>query len=262
MSDSLIIETISSISGGHPLQSLDVLRPASSDTSTFSRWVIFIHGGAWRDPNNTSKDGHPLLTSILSTTTTTTTISPPFGCASLNYRLSPDVTHPAHLDDCISALRLLHEQYGMQEYILVGHSAGATLAFQIAHALSPSQKGPSGTLKAIVCTEGLYDLGDLCTEYPDYTSFVESAFSSIRAASIASPVNLLEGVEKEGVEVVLVQSMDDELLSPWQTGLMEERLERRGWRVEVRGAAGKHDDVFIGPEVVEVTREMIEKVWS
>ncbi|ODQ54800.1 alpha/beta-hydrolase [Saitoella complicata NRRL Y-17804] len=260
MSESPIIETISSVPGGHPFQSLDILRPASFDSSTVSRWVIFIHGGAWRDPNNTSKDGHPLLTSLLSTTTTTT--SPPFGCASLNYRLSPDVTHPAHLDDCISALRLLHEQYGMQEYILVGHSAGATLAFQIAHALSPSQKGDLGTLKSLICTEGLYDLADLCTEYPDYTSFVESAFDSVRAASVASPVNLLEGVEKEGVEVVLVQSMEDELLSPWQTGLMEERLERRGWSVEVRGAAGKHDEVFVGPEVVEVAREVIEKVWS
>ena len=121
---------ISYINDGNPLHTLELY-----NTPQDGLWVIFIHGGAWlhvlfyivpnnrRDPRQTSHDGDPLLNYLRGTDL-------PLTLASVNYRLSPAVRHPSHQEDVIAALTYLKEQYGMKEYILVGHSAGATLAFQ------------------------------------------------------------------------------------------------------------------------------------
>jgi kynurenine formamidase len=97
------------------------------------------------------------------------------GFASLNYRLSTpppllpqfaefmepenparNVKHPAHLNDVIAAFSYLQRTYEFgNNYILVGHSCGATLTFQI-----PNGNGfvpPAGVLGV----EGIYYLGRL-----------------------------------------------------------------------------------------------------
>ena len=70
------------------------------------------------------------------------------GFASINYRLSPyldhpqnpstaddparNAKHPDHVVDVSKALAFLENKYNISSgYLLVGHSAGATLAFQI-----------------------------------------------------------------------------------------------------------------------------------
>ncbi|KAL2393296.1 hypothetical protein ABEF93_002817 [Exophiala dermatitidis] len=116
--------------------------------------------------------------------------------------------HPDHLDDICSALALLHETYGLTEdnYMLVGHSCGATLAFQALQRLCSStspfeslfSQPPSTSSRssstppppppppptAIVGLAGIYDLRLLLdnhrdTPYSDiYASFLEGAFGS------------------------------------------------------------------------------------
>ncbi|EHY57478.1 hypothetical protein HRR90_001333 [Exophiala dermatitidis] len=130
-----------------------------------------------------------------------------------------DARHPDHLDDICSALALLHETYGLTEdnYMLVGHSCGATLAFQALQRLclspstspsdslspSPSTQPPSTSTNtgppphnksplplpvppptAIVGLAGIYDLRLLLDNHSDtpysdiYASFLEGAFGS------------------------------------------------------------------------------------
>jgi kynurenine formamidase len=118
-----------------------------------------------RDPRQASHDGDPLLKYLRGTDL-------PLTLASVNYRLSPAVRYPSHQEDVIASLTYLKQQYGMKEYILVGHSAGAAVAFQSAQV--------SGCL-GIIGVEGIYDLQELVNEYPEYEDFVEQAFGKDKA---------------------------------------------------------------------------------
>ncbi|KAF8853693.1 hypothetical protein BDZ45DRAFT_677499 [Acephala macrosclerotiorum] len=116
------------------------------------------------------------------------------GFASLNYRLSTPhplprfaqftetgsaaryVKHPEHLNDVVAALHFLQERFGMgRNSILVGHSRGATLAFQILNQVGIE------TPAAVLGVEGIYDLGKLRDDHaniPMYQYFLESAFGT------------------------------------------------------------------------------------
>ncbi|RPB28420.1 alpha/beta-hydrolase, partial [Terfezia boudieri ATCC MYA-4762] len=156
----------------HPFHTLDVWYPNPTDKAL---WAIFIHGGAWCDPTQIKTQGHAILTHLLSR-------FPLLNAASIDYRLSPHpthaavgetVNHPAHLEDVRAALKFLNDTYQMRNYILIGHSAGATLCFQILGSGTPC----TGLLpKAVIGLAGIYDLRGLVEEYPDYRGFVEGAF--------------------------------------------------------------------------------------
>jgi len=166
----------------------------------------------------------------------------PINAASLNYRLSSahpsSIRHPDHIDDVRSALAHLRENYGMREHALIGHSAGATLAFQ-ALAASSRQFHPP---RAVFGVEGIYDLAALVAEYPDYRGFVEGAFGDRELAW--PPPLALAGYA--GL-VVLAQSDGDELLSWRQTEEMKGRCEDSigvGGSLRVVKVVGRHDEVL------------------
>lgn len=85
---------------------------------------------------------------------------------SLNYRLSPAITHPVHIQDVAKALAVIHD--GISQYrgdpkrmVLMGHSAGAHLAALIATDDSrlKSQKKSLSILKAVILLDGAgYDI--------------------------------------------------------------------------------------------------------
>ncbi|KIW20112.1 hypothetical protein PV08_00687 [Exophiala spinifera] len=109
-------------------------------------WVLFIHGGYFRDTNVTSASLVPALSRIVSSSTSTSTWSSVAGYASINYRLSPnphypqdptktpryelrDAKWPDHMHDVLAAIAHLQGRYGFGDrYLLVGHSVGATMA--------------------------------------------------------------------------------------------------------------------------------------
>ncbi|KAI9737269.1 MAG: hypothetical protein M1818_005802 [Claussenomyces sp. TS43310] len=134
--------------GSHDLQTLSVWHlptPTTSEPKDERYWIIFIHGGAWRDPAITSASFEPTLRHLLASPTTAAHTR---GLASLNYRLSAhpahpqdpaqtprhalrNATHPAHIRDVRAALSFLQRRHGLgARYLLVGHSCGATLALQ------------------------------------------------------------------------------------------------------------------------------------
>lgn len=158
------------------------------------------------------------------------------------------MVHPAHLDDVIAALQYLQAKYKFADnYVLVGHSCGATLAFQIPN--SARLVPPAG----IIGVEGIYDLGrlrDRHRDVPMYQYFIESAFGKNEDAwKVASPTTQgsRDGFLWEGPRVVaLAQSDGDELVDVSQGDLMWETVQLR--RAEVGNVSirltGKHDEIW------------------
>ncbi|KAK4462471.1 Alpha/Beta hydrolase protein [Cladorrhinum samala] len=204
----------------HPLQTLSVWIPPGTSPSAAppqpsfipsgpDPWILYIHGGAWRDPKVTSLSFRPTALSLLSPSSS----SPPpettgvAGLISINYRLSPhpsrpdpsgsnSAAHPDHISDVLSALSFL-SSLGIHPRIVVGHSCGATLAFQ--SIMDPSRWGLSDSQsklrqepppplrqkpQVLVGVNGLYDLSGFIACPPQgwegmtssYKEFVEGAF--------------------------------------------------------------------------------------
>lgn len=132
------------------------------------------------------------------------------------------------------------------DYVLVGHSAGATLAFQ-----SWMHRGPNATFspaKAIVGLAGIYDLPLVVknhSEVPFYRNMVAAAFGANERLWLkASPVNWDYEVQYDagGLDViVLAASEQDDLIEGEQWQAMKAILERQGWRV-----VGAEDEVNKG----------------
>jgi kynurenine formamidase len=199
---------------------------------------------ARRDPRQTSHDGDPLLEYLREREL-------PVALTSVNYRLSPEVRHPEHQQDVIAALKYLTSAYGMKQFVLVGHSAGACLAFQSGHI--PGCKG-------IIGVEGLYDLSELVNEYPQYRDLVEEAFGTDERVWVeASPSHIVQHLSN--LDVLLVQSTEDELLSRRQTELMYSSSKKVELNVrDVAWIHGTHASAIASQEFYDVVYSFIEQL--
>jgi kynurenine formamidase len=223
-------------------------RPSLFFSCTLNR---YIHGGAWWSRTITASSFSLTVHDFLSSASTLSNIA---GFASLNYRLStptPRETfqHPTHLNGVIAGLRYLQKTYEIGEkYILVGHSCGTTLAFQIPD--GPGLVPPAGMLGV----EGIYDLGRLRDDYkevPMYQHFLESAFGKDEEAwKLASPTTQVSEIgfawQKARV-VALTQSNEDELVNIDQRDLMWEVIKKsdaEGRKDEKIELVGNHDEIW------------------
>lgn len=136
------------------LQSLD-LYPAANRNAPL---VVFIHGGGWRigdKQNGAAGEEKASFFNALGN-----------AYASLNYRLSPEVQHPAHVEDVAAALAWLHDNAAAQGFdrdriTIMGHSAGAHLAALVA--IDPRYLGkhgkPLSIVKGVILLDGAgYDV--------------------------------------------------------------------------------------------------------
>jgi kynurenine formamidase len=185
--------------------------PKPDSRSLLPRYHVHIHGGAWRDPQLTSRSIEPAVAHAFSSADGSTPIS---AIASINYTVSQFPTHPAipydaikdnhsdpareavhpqHVSDVLHGLALLRS-FGLTErsYILSGHSCGACLAFQ-AILQPPAHYGldhlaDAPCPAAVLGLNGLYDLPELATvdglgashEHlrEDYETFLSNAFGA------------------------------------------------------------------------------------
>lgn len=236
--------------GSDDLQTIRVYRHDSGNHLS----IIFIHGGAWRDPRNTFNDFEELVGKLPSTINT-------FG---INYRLSPAVKHPAHLEDVVSAIEYLAKNYKVENVGLVGHSVGATLALQILNykTILPGLERPLGIkMKFLVFLDGIYDVPKLVEEYPTYSSFVNEAFKTkqdyMRATPVSSEMPQFDILVEKCV-ILLVQSTEDELLSVQQTELMADFLQAKSIPFEKHlGAFGAHEQVYRHHKVAKLITDAI-----
>ncbi|KAL2817786.1 hypothetical protein BJX63DRAFT_384887 [Aspergillus granulosus] len=265
--------TVANFHPAPPLHNADAGGSLGAGVET-GYWVILIHGGAWRDPAQTSISYlMPALDILRSSSSSSLPIT---HLASISYRLSAHPSHPQdpstepstslraakhpdHLADVQSALSFLQTKYKFgSKYVLVGHSCGATLAFQgVMSRLSPQQTELKAPI-AILGMAGIYDLRLLRDSHRDisaYQDFIEGAFGSDETLWDSVSPAIVTG--KEGVEgwasgrvVVLAHSEEDglcdlaqslrmkETLGAWEKGGEEKRA------VHFLPTRGEHDEAW------------------
>lgn len=180
-----------------------------------------------------------------------------------------------------AALAFLQTKYGFRDrYILIGHSCGATLAFQAVMG-NVSGVDVAGEKiinpKAIVGVEGIYDLRLLrdnhrqCSAYEEFLTGAFGIDEDIWDA--VSPARALgtgrfQDSWGEGKLAVLAHSVDDELVDFAQVDAMSDGLktweEKEGKERRVlvlRDLHGLHDEVWSkGEELARVISIAVEEL--
>lgn len=294
------------------LQNLDVWIPASgSDNDAQTppeatdlpkrpgHWLIFIHGGAWRDPavdsSCFSAAALNIVRKIASEPDGSVQIA---GLASINYRLSPypnhrtdpsppsdpgatpDPTrlakHPDHIADVLTGIAFLQRLGGAHgQYVLSGHSCGATLAFQAV--MNPTRWGLEELTiskpSILLGVNGLYDLAGFIANPPAkykglrdaYEEFTRGAFGDDEAAwRAACPATASTWPHewKEGIRAILVQSQEDSLVPYDQLEEMKAYLKAKSTlQVEELEAGGEHDQIWgKGDRLAELCFEAVSRL--
>lgn len=212
------------------------------------------------------------------------------GIAAVNYRLSGDPSegrtarHPDHLEDVQRGIEFLDSRYEFEDrYILFGHSAGATLAFQFA--MEPESSSAPKKPLAILGASGIYDLRKLLSsiwpvvEYrEEYLHMLESAFGprGLNYAErkedadgcgwdLASPAKATtyKSTWPNAQLAILVHSPDDELVPIEQSAQFATVLESSvppGAVCRTRfDLAGLHDNIWRKPkEIIHIISDVVK----
>lgn len=164
--------------------------------------------------------------------------------AFVEYRLTPEVVHPAHIQDVVAGFELLtgpllaceegEAKWDRSRLIVAGHSAGAWMATTLVMAPPPghdSYRVPTKVRQAIeriIPVVGIYDLISTLDEYPDYgPEFIDEAFGTDREAyKLESPArwSRYEDEAAQKLRILVIQSREDELVSPRQARVLIRRL--------------------------------------
>jgi acetyl esterase/lipase len=168
----------------HLRQVLDLYVPSAENFPV----VVYVHGGAWvgGDKNLYANIGNTLADAG-------------YGVAIINYRLSPEVTHPAHTQDGALAVAWLvgHiAEYGgdPNTIYLTGHSAGGHMMSLLT--LDPQYLGavdvPLDVIKGVISYSGIYWIDDWIMNWAG------NAFSrDEKQRQAVSPINLIEDAIEE-----------------------------------------------------------------
>lgn len=235
--------------------------------------LSYIHGGAWRDPRITLDTFEPIINKILKSKDEEAKCEIA-AFASIDYRLSPHpefpqdpattpperyrgAKHPDHLNDVRAALAFLQQRFGFGDrYMLLGHSAGGCLAYQLLMRplnmlmLPPPKDEVEIELpKAIIGLEGIYDFTGLNKRVGgSYTEFLTAALGPPKDWDAAAPMKYGGNFRYrfQGV-AVFAHSIDDELVDYAESEGMAERFKKdaggKGQKLtnELRGT---HDEVW------------------
>ncbi|KAH7166159.1 Alpha/Beta hydrolase protein [Dactylonectria macrodidyma] len=270
--------------GQHNLQKLLVWRFANRPEQAPGYWIIFIHGGAWRDPLRTADDFCASIESI----TASSGDSEIKGFISLDYRLSPhpdypqdptstqssalrDAKHPDHIQDIWSGLEFVQKKYQFSDnYVLIGHSAGATLAYQLlmGESVLAERSRPEVSLPvAIIGISGIYDLAQINARHDgQYAGFIGGAFDEARWKS-ASPAQFEASFKDSwasGKFTILAWSPEDSLIDEPEIDDMASKLVLDGVDVEVlKDLTDDHDCVWQeGKQVARLVTLALAKLSS
>ncbi|CZR62044.1 uncharacterized protein PAC_11941 [Phialocephala subalpina] len=243
--------------------------PATDAAHRNKVWVIYIHGGAWRDPEVDSKSFAPAI-NVLRKSSSANSFA---GFAAINYRLSsypqhprdpssPDdpsrnVHHPTHVLDVAHALLYLQEQYHIDgRYILVGHSAGATMAFQLHQSLLLGKALPKPS--SVLGIAGIYNFESFVESHSGISAYKEimhNAFPERKSWDEAAPYSSDRNKEtlwEHAPIVVISRSEVDELVEKAQASFMFERARSMPKATEVHflEASGAHDQIWSSGDIL------------
>lgn len=261
--------------GEHPLQKIKQF----CFNSEYKISIILIHGGAWRDPNNTYDDFAVMAQHLINS-------SIPVNIFSINYRLSPEIKHPFHLLDILYAFKYLNQNFNLGNVQILGHSVGATLALQLLNFDDiitwgfktlvdmndastnriPTAEGlmelfldiSKLNITKVFLLDGIFDNLKLIEEYgAPYKEFVDNAFISEEQYKNASQLSTIQDLNIyqnfKSAQIHILYSKEDELLSENQTNELQGYLDRNqvGYIID-KGFWGKHEDVYKSLEVSKI----------
>lgn len=260
---------------GNYLQTYDVYLADQTPQSSEPYWIVYIHGGFFRDALVDATSFHPAV-SLLAAAQGDTASKTIAGYASLNYRLSPSTKQPQDpsttpkfelraaawpepLDDVCAGIRDLQSKYSFgSNYVLAGHSVGATLAF-----LAAVKCKDHGIVapKAVLGLSGIYDFPLLHQSHPEYEALTFNSMT--RGAEVAASPSVYDAeiYKAAGVSCVLLAHSRDDGLVPWnQVDAMTQLLQEGGeGYVRVLELFGKHNDIWAdGKEVSRAVLAMLE----
>lgn len=208
------------------------------------------------------------------------------GFVSIDHRLSPhpdfpqdpattprhahrNARHPDHIADLYSALAFVQQEYGIgSNYILIGHSSGATLAYQllmgdaVLHGLVIDVR--IHLPAAIVGIYGIYDLVGLNDRYGEaYTEFLKGAFGGdckvwrqVSPGCFAGDLKTASKMARQcggSLYTILADSPEDMLLDSPEVEMMRAKLVKDGIDVAVMDTlVGDHD--FVWKEASQVAQ--------
>lgn len=223
-----------SVPGADPsLNSLDVYTPAEGTNHPV---IVWVHGGGWRigDKGNVGEKAACFTRA---------------GCVfvSINYRLSPAVKHPAHVQDVASAVGWVYKNIAArggdpQRIYLIGHSAGAHLVALVAADLHYLEAAgvPAKALKGVVPLDGGgYDIPALIAFNRLNKDRMEVAFGSDPAVwRDASPVTHVAA--GKGIPPFLLIHAGIREASAEQARELAQALKKAGVAAEVKHAPDKN----------------------
>jgi len=225
--------------------------------------ICFVHGGAWRSED---KLDHAQLAHNL-------VIATSFPVAVPNYRLSTDhpvFLHPAHAQDILQFLNytLSHPSpvFDSGNLILIGHSCSAHMLSSIfldSSAITPSLS-PSPELlhsvKAIIMSEGIYDLDTLIANFPNYREwFIQPAFG---ISESYPQFSVLKYPARSQFSWLLLHSKGDTFVDQIQTDTMYDHLSQifpHKVSRNVDDLVEQHDDILRGDRYIELISQFTTK---
>ncbi|ATZ56028.1 hypothetical protein BCIN_12g05660 [Botrytis cinerea B05.10] len=283
------LQTLSIFTARHSKDDKPLTGVIGEPSTTSSKiWVIYIHGGAWRDPLVTSSSFIPTINYLVSSSIESKIAS----FVSINYRLSShpsfpqdsssvpkheyrNAKHPDHIQDICSALSYLQSKHSMgDQYLLVGHSCGATLSMEIAkgkeylHSCGIPDEDLNFKLpRYVLGVAGIYDLRYLrdTNPHPAYNEFLTEAFGSDEQLwDAVSPARFsnFDEFEKSGKILAFATSPNDELVDEIQIDVMVKNVQGIKGGVVVKNLKnqlrGTHNDIWktgnLANAIVEVLR--------
>ncbi|KAI6045398.1 Alpha/Beta hydrolase protein [Pisolithus marmoratus] len=266
-----------------PFHKFDLYVPRQISAYLLRTLICFVHGGAWRSED---KSDHATLARRLAFTT---------GCpvALPNYRLTPKrptpddfLHHPEHAKDVLGFLNFICATSDPRldgestpddsaALFLIGHSCAAHMLCSIFLNVSPhspdasdtDQLCPSDTVlertRALVLSEGIYDLDSLISIFPTYRSwFIEDVFGEHDSYADASVIKAPTRSHSGHIEWLIIHSKGDTLVDEEQSQAMYSHL--RNQSVQVRKSFDElfegHNEILRGDQYVDVLHRFIEAI--
>jgi acetyl esterase/lipase len=224
--------------GSGPLRTLDLHTPDEKREKPRPIFLL-IHGGGWRTGDKSNSHFAEPKTGWL--------LDGGYIVVSINYRLSPAVQHPGHIEDVCKAIGWVQEHaadFGgdRNRIYLLGHSAGAHLAALAAvdvARLKAAGADPAG-IKGVVLLDGAgYDIPQ---QYPSLRDdsvmqkMYRDAFTDDPSKQRdASPVHRVTTKPPPFLILHITRRLD----SPRQSRLLADALRAKGGTAEVVPIPGK-----------------------
>ncbi|CAN5511813.1 alpha/beta hydrolase [soil metagenome] len=218
--------------GGHTRQKLDIYRlrdlKPSGDIKPSQDIVVFFYGGDWQDG---SKEGYRFVAQALASRGLIAVL--------LDYRLYPEVTFPAFVEDGALAVRWVHDNAAMlggdpRHVYLMGHSAGAHIAALLTlDERYLNRVGLDRTdIRATIALSGPYDFAPSEEDRAVFRMQPGQA----RPDDSAEPITFVDG---RAPPMLLIHGQADETVEPGNATRLADRIRAAGGIVDTIYYPGK-----------------------